>query len=162
MPNSHSKLIQLPRSAALADRQLRILLVDDSPIQQLISSLLLRQLGHLVSIAGDGFEALSLLQLDHPYDLVLMDCQMPLMDGFQATAFIRKMEQITNQRIPIIGISATASADNCFAAGMDDFLAKPLKKLIVQAILGRWIRNKQPGQARSSEAVSHAAAKSSS
>jgi CheY-like chemotaxis protein len=162
MAKSDSKLIQLPRSAAPADRQLRILVVDDSPIQQLMSSLLLRQLGHVVAIAGDGFEALSMLQLDHRYDLILMDCQMPLMNGFQATAFIRKMEQITKRRLPIIGISATASAENCFASGMDDFLAKPLKKLIVQAVLGRWIRNKQPAPVRSIEAQSHTAGKSSS
>lgn len=67
---------------------------------------------------------------------------MPLMDGFQATRFIRELERVTDQQIAIIGVSSAASAEECFTAGMDDFLNKPTNKLILKAVLGRWIREK--------------------
>jgi CheY-like chemotaxis protein len=73
----------------------------------------------------------------------MMDCQMPLMDGFQATRFIRELERVTGQHTAIIGISAFASAEACFIAGMDDFLSKPLNKLLLKVVLGRWIREKK-------------------
>jgi CheY-like chemotaxis protein len=125
------------------EHQLHILLVEDNPVQQMFVAQLLKRLGHQISVANDGFEVLSTVHRDRCYDVILMDCQMPLMDGLQATRFIRKMERTICQRIPIIGMSAAASPDQCFEAGMDDFLSKPLNKPLVQAVLGRWIREKK-------------------
>jgi CheY-like chemotaxis protein len=127
-------------------QQLSVLLVEDSVFQQVLIAHMLKQLGHEVSVANDGFEALSAIQLNRCYDVILMDCRMPLMDGFLATKFIREAEQITGQRIAIIGISADTSPEACFVAGMDDFLSKPLNKLILKATLGRWIRKKYLGR----------------
>jgi rare lipoprotein A len=120
--------------------QLRVLLVEDGPVQQMAISHLLKHLGHNVTVAGDGFQALAEVQRDNCYDVILMDCRMPLMDGFQATRLIRQAERITGQQTAIIGIGAASSPDECFMAGMDDFLSKPLNKMLVKEVLGRWIR----------------------
>lgn len=122
--------------------QLRILIVEDNPVQQLLTGNLLKELGHSIRIVGNGFAALSAVQQDSYYDVILMDCQMPLMDGFQATRFIRQIEHARGEQTAIIGMSANPTAEECFKVGMDDFLGKPLKRLILKAILGRSIRNK--------------------
>lgn len=132
--------IQLKEQSTQECDSLRVLLVDDSPLQQMWLSHVLRQHGHVVTVASDGFGALSAIELDRRYDVIVMDCQMPLMDGFQATRFIRKKEQITGRRIAIIGISATASEEECCSAGMDAFLAKPLNQSNLQATLRRAMR----------------------
>lgn len=97
----------------------------------------LRQQGHVVQVTSDGFGALSELELDGSYDVVMMDCQMKMMDGFQATKFIRSKEKITGKRIAIIGISATASQEECLSSGMDEFMSKPLNRLNISASLQR-------------------------
>lgn len=135
--------VQSKGSPTQNEHQLRVLLVEDSPLQQKAIVHVLQQLGHTVNLANDGFEALSAVQMDSCYDVILMDCEMPLMNGFQSTRFIRELQRITGQQTGIIGISASASADECFMAGMDDFLSKPLNKLILRAVLGRWIRKKK-------------------
>lgn len=140
MANALLGNIQLKGKSTNESDSLRVLLVEDSPLQQLWVSHILKQHGHAVSVASDGFGALSAIELDRRYDVILMDCQMPLMDGFQATKFIREKEQITGRRIAIIGISATATPEQCAMAGMDAFLAKPLNQLNLQATLKRAIR----------------------
>lgn len=127
------------------DQALRVLLVDDSYLQQRTLELLLLQLGHSVTAVSDGCEALAAILQDRSYDVVLMDCQMPYMDGFQATRVMRKIEDKTGQRLGIVGISATASRTKCFTAGMDDFLPKPIGKPMLKAVLGRWSRSKLAG-----------------
>jgi len=121
---------------------LHVLLAENNPFQQLMISHLLKQLGHTVTISGDGFETLSTIQRDRCYDVLLISCHLPLMDGIAATKFIRSSEQASGGHLPIIGISATASPDICFNAGMDDFIRKPVQKLLLKAILGRWLREK--------------------
>jgi len=121
---------------------LHVLLAENNPFQQLMISHLLKQLGHTVTISGDGFETLSNIQRDRCYDVLLISCHLPLMDGIAATKFIRSSEQTSGGHLPIIGISATASPDICFNAGMDDFIRKPVQKLLLKAILGRWLREK--------------------
>jgi rare lipoprotein A len=129
---------------AIHDRhQLRVLLVEDNPIQQMAIAHLLKHLGHAVSVAGDGFEALSAVQRESCYDIILMDCHMPLMDGFEAARLIREAERITGQQTAIIGISADDSPDKCFMAGMDDFVSKPLHKVLLKAVLEQWTREKR-------------------
>ncbi|MDZ4834225.1 MAG: response regulator [Candidatus Melainabacteria bacterium] len=133
-------------------QQLRILLVEDNPLQQHLTARLLRQLGHAVTTANDGFEALSVIQQCR-IDVVIMDCQMPLMDGFEATRLIKELSVRKNKKIAIIGVSVSEAADDCFKAGMDDFLRKPLNKQILKAILSRWIRDKEEKAQRISSEV---------
>jgi signal transduction histidine kinase/CheY-like chemotaxis protein len=111
---------------------LRILLAEDNPVNQKIAALILQKRGHSVVIAGDGEEAVTILESsqEHPFDLVLMDVQMPKMDGFEATTVIRKREKNTPAHIPIIALTAHAmkgDRETCLNAGMDAYVPKPLK-----------------------------------
>jgi two-component system, sensor histidine kinase and response regulator len=109
-------------------RRLHILLAEDSRINQAIASRILKKLGHTLEIANNGNEALSLLALK-PFDLVLMDVQMPEMDGLSATASIRERESSTQTHIPIIAMTAHAmrgDRERCMDAGMDGYVSKPI------------------------------------
>jgi PAS domain S-box-containing protein len=112
----------------------RILLAEDHPISQELATTLLRKAGYHCDAVADGRQALEAV-LGQPYDLVLMDCQMPVMDGFTATQAIRQAEQTgqvkrgSKGRLPIIALTANAiqgDRERCFDAGMDDYLTKPL------------------------------------
>jgi len=110
------------------ERSLQILLVEDSPVNQMVATHLLRKQGHQVVLAGNGREALQVLD-NSPVDLVLMDLQMPEMDGLEATAAIRAREQGTNRHLPIVALTAQAlpeDRENCLRAGMDGYLTKPV------------------------------------
>lgn len=121
---------------------LKILLAEDSMLQQSLISLLLKRLGHNVTVVGDGFEAVTSARI-HDFDVILMDCQMPLMNGLEATRFIRSIYATSKgkQEVTIVGVSASYSPEDCFEAGMDYFLRKPLKMPILQAVLGGLKRN---------------------
>lgn len=117
-------------SSVTADgRRYRILLAEDNPVNQLLAVRLLEKAGHAVTVAGNGHQALA--ELEHaPFDLILMDVQMPEMDGFEATAAIRLRERTTGRHIPIVALTAHAmkgDRERCLEAGMDDYLTKPLK-----------------------------------
>jgi two-component system sensor histidine kinase/response regulator len=108
----------------------RVLLVEDSPINQYIAAEMLRKIGLEVSLAANGAEAVDLVR-ENSYDLVLMDCHMPQMDGFAATRHIRAWEGIAAERppLPIVALTANATAGDreaCLAAGMSDYLSKPI------------------------------------
>jgi two-component system sensor histidine kinase/response regulator len=112
--------------------------VEDNEVNQKVAIGLLEQLGYTADIAGDGLVALDALDR-RAYDAVLMDCQMPRMDGYQATTAIRRREGADH--IPIIAMTASAMAsdrDHCLAAGMDDHLAKPVRRDSLAAALSRW------------------------
>ena len=99
---------------------------------------LLEKLGCTVDSAADGREALAAVT-KHDYDLVLMDCQMPVMDGFEATAQIRGLDGAA-QRVPIVALTANALAGDrqrCLAAGMDDYLTKPIRRAQLEALVRR-------------------------
>jgi signal transduction histidine kinase/CheY-like chemotaxis protein/HPt (histidine-containing phosphotransfer) domain-containing protein len=119
----------------------RILLAEDNMVNQEVVRLMLESLGCQTDVAEDGREALQALSAQH-YDLVLMDCQMPNLDGFEATAEIRKKEQVMGgRRLSIIALTANAMAgdrERCLAAGMDDYLKKPLRKDELRAAIRRW------------------------
>jgi PAS domain S-box-containing protein len=112
---------------AAACGPLRVLLVEDNPANQKLATYILQDRGHLVEIAGDGQEALGLIEQNR-YDVILMDVQMPGMNGLEATAAIRKREA-GGGRMPIIAMTAHAMKDDrdrCLAAGMDGYLSKPV------------------------------------
>ena len=118
----------------------RVLVVEDNVVNQMVAKGTLSHLGYQVSMASDGQAAIALLSTEH-FDLVLMDCQMPGMDGFEATRYIRTAEN-GGQHIPIIGLTAHASADAreaCLSSGMDDFISKPYTSDVLAPVLLRWV-----------------------
>jgi two-component system sensor histidine kinase/response regulator len=107
----------------------RVLLVEDNAVNQTLAVRLLEKRGHVVSVAGDGRAALAALEKE-TFDIVLMDVQMPLMDGFEATAAIREKEKVSGGHIPIIAMTAHAlkgDLDRCLSAGMDGYVSKPIQ-----------------------------------
>ncbi|MES2800927.1 MAG: ATP-binding protein [Bdellovibrionota bacterium] len=121
----------------------RILIVEDNPINQKIAIKLVEKMGCRADAVGNGREALDALARI-PYDLVLMDCQMPEMDGFEATQKIRKSEKASSKkRIPIVALTASAmGADQqqCLDVGMDDYLTKPVDFQKVWFVLEKWLK----------------------
>jgi CheY-like chemotaxis protein len=111
-------------------RKLRILLAEDNKINQLIASRLLGKRGHTVVIVGNGREALAALDGPGDFDLVLMDVEMPDMDGFEATGIIRARDKSSGTHLPIIAMTAHAmkgDEERCLAAGMDGYVSKPIQ-----------------------------------
>lgn len=107
----------------------RILLAEDNTVNQIITKTMLQKYGHRVDVAANGFEALDALR-DAPYNLILMDCQMPEMDGFEATRIIRRSLEASFRSIPIIAMTANAMSGDrelCLTAGMTDYVTKPIK-----------------------------------
>ncbi len=125
---------------------LRILLAEDNPVNARLASRLLEKSGVLVELARDGKQAVEAWQ-NNTFDLVLMDVQMPVMDGFEATALIRKGELETGDHIPIIALTAHALdgyRDQCLENGMDDFLSKPLNPRVLRECLVLWSPQEEP------------------
>ena len=111
------------------DRTLRILLAEDSLVNQKLTVAMLRKRGHEVAVANDGVEAVRAAQ-EQPFDLILMDIQMPEMDGYGATAAIRAREQALGLHTPIIALTAhamTGDRERCLQAGMDEYITKPVR-----------------------------------
>ncbi len=127
----------------------RLLLVEDDPFNQEIAQLLIADAGLAADIAGDGEEALAMLAR-HPYPLVLMDMQMPNMNGLDATRAMRKTEN--GRTVPIIAMTANAFIEdrqNCLAAGMNDFISKPIPPADLHSTMLRWLREAgHPARAR--------------
>jgi PAS domain S-box-containing protein len=120
-----------------AEHPPRILLVEDNAINQLVTASMLESEGFVVILAGDGVDALTLLRHES-FDAILMDVQMPLMDGLAATRAIRQQERETGKHVPIIALTANVFAADraaCMAAGMDDFLAKPISFADLERVL---------------------------
>ncbi|GAA3590779.1 hypothetical protein GCM10022223_01610 [Kineosporia mesophila] len=129
-----------PEPESPARESFRLLLVEDNDINQTVALGILSQLGYRVDVAGHGEQALTMSE-QNDYDAILMDCQMPVMDGYTATVELRKRP--ATRTVPIIAMTAaTFAADRqrCFDSGMDDFIAKPVRSATLQATLNRWLR----------------------
>ncbi|HGJ9072807.1 TPA: ATP-binding protein [Pseudomonas aeruginosa] len=116
-----------------------ILLVEDNPVNQTVIEAMLRSLGYHVTLVADGIQAVRSAERQR-YDAILMDCRLPVLDGYSATREIRAQEN--GRRVPIIALTANAlqgDRENCLQAGMNDYLAKPFKRAELQRILQRWI-----------------------
>jgi CheY-like chemotaxis protein/HPt (histidine-containing phosphotransfer) domain-containing protein len=122
-----------------------VLLVEDNEMNQLVASKMLTRLGYRFEIAGNGMEAVAAVQ-GQRYDAVLMDCQMPEMDGYEATVEIRRREA-GGPRLPIIAMTAAAmdgDRERCLEAGMDDYITKPVRSDAVAEVLERWVASPAP------------------
>jgi len=118
----------------------RVLVVEDNVVNQRVAVRLLEKLGCRVDVAANGLEAVALLT-ELAYDAVFMDCQMPEMDGFQATAIVRQREGSSGHHVPIIAMTANAmqgDRERCLAAGMDDYLSKPVTFEALAAVARKW------------------------
>jgi two-component system sensor histidine kinase/response regulator len=119
----------------------RVLLAEDNEVNQMVAVRMLQRLGLRADVAANGLEAVEAVARI-PYDLVLMDCLMPEMDGYAATRAIREMEKPGGVRIPIVAMTAnalTGDREKCLAAGMDDYIPKPVTKRALEEAIARWL-----------------------
>jgi CheY-like chemotaxis protein len=121
----------------------RVLLVEDNPINQMVAQKMLEKVGLKAVLANNGVEALKALQ-EQSFDLVLMDCQMPEMDGFDATREIRNLDIRTlyDQHLPVIAMTANVMSgdrERCLEVGMDDYIGKPVQRDHLEAVLRKWL-----------------------
>ena len=135
----------------------RILVADDSTTNQRVALVILRKLGYLADGVANGIEAVNALQTI-PYDLVLMDCQMPGMDGYETTKLIRKAKsKVLNHNIPIVAMTAHTTKkdrERCLKAGMNEHLGKPVEPDRLEEVLARWLTGQTGATAKKSPAGS--------
>ena len=129
---------------------LQILLTEDNPVNQTVATRTLQKMGHSVVVANNGKEALSLIAT-RAFDVVLMDVQMPEMDGLTATRIIREQEKTSGHHLPIIAMTAHAmkgDQEQCLAAGMDDYISKPINSDDLRDVILRTVRRTHSANSR--------------
>ncbi len=140
--DTRQELITRHRIQSIKNEGYCLLLVEDHPINQQVARGMLKKLGYKTDLAPDGEKAIKALETK-TYDLVFMDCQMPVMDGYKATEAIRNTNSsVLNPKIPIIAMTANAMAgdrDKCLDAGMNDYIPKPIRPEMLSAVLEKWI-----------------------
>lgn len=143
-------LEKLPQQSHISQihKNKKILLVEDIAFNQEVALMLLQEMGLSADVANNGEEAVNKikdgLNSSEPYDVILMDCQMPIMDGFDATRAIRKLEAFTSHKTNIIAMTANAmnsDKEKCLESGMDDYLSKPVDEAQLQQTLARWLKD---------------------
>lgn len=140
---NHSKIL-----TPLREGKVKVLLAEDNLMNQKVATRVLEKMGCEVQIAQNGKEAIAMWKQSN-YDLIVMDCHMPLVDGYEATIEIRKLEQkiqtqekSKKKRTPILALTADAQVGNrkrCLASGMDEYLTKPINVAALRQILEKWI-----------------------
>jgi CheY-like chemotaxis protein len=139
-----SKSVETPSASEPAPDARRVLVAEDNLINQKVIARILKKMGYVVSVADHGGEALKLLEAES-YDVILMDCQMPIMDGFATTRAVRELASPMAE-VPIIALTANAmegDRERCLAAGMDDYLAKPVRPDVLERTLASWCEKKR-------------------
>ncbi len=127
--------------AAIRSLGARVLLAEDNPVNEALACAMLGRLGVEVTVARNGPEVVALATATD-FNLILMDCQMPVLDGFQATAALRSDPAAACRQVPIVALTAnalTGDRERCLAAGMDDYLAKPYTRVELESLLARWL-----------------------
>lgn len=135
----------------------KILVAEDSDVNQKVVRLVLEKLGCNVTVAGDGAEAILKLEAEGPFDLIFMDCQMPILNGFEATRQIRQLEKLEHRDSKIVALTAFATTNDqmaCFDAGMDDFITKPITAKQLARSIVKWAR-KPKSDDESPELLNH-------
>jgi len=121
-----------------------VLLVEDNPVNQIVAKKMLEKFGLSFEVANNGEEALARLNQPHEFDLVLMDCQMPVLDGYAATQALRKEEESNGRkRLAVIAMTANAmegDREKCLSAGMDDYVSKPVNQQALKSTLAKWLK----------------------
>ena len=148
-PGQRAAMPAVMQAADVPDRRLRVLLAEDNAVNQRLAASLLERRGHKVTIANNGREAVDAVR-QHAFDVVLMDVQMPEMGGFEATAEIRALEADRDVRLPIIAMTAHAmkgDRERCLAAGMDEYLTKPLDPRQLCVVVERMVEGRAPAPA---------------
>jgi signal transduction histidine kinase/CheY-like chemotaxis protein len=140
-----------PRQAGSQQRKMaaRVLIADDNVVNQKIAARMLEKLGCRVDIVANGYEAINAIA-NRSYDVLFMDCEMPEMDGFAATAAIRMHESQDERRLPIIAMTANTmpgDRERCLAAGMDDYIGKPVQRDDLLAVMQQWTQQADEGVA---------------
>jgi len=141
----------------------KILLVEDNLVNQKVARGLLKKIGLTADIAGNGQIALDKIA-ETKYDIVLMDCQMPVMSGYEATKAIRSNEKNTNKHLTIVAMTANAmegDKEKCFASGMDDYLPKPVKLDHLKDVLDKWLKLNKENQLSEEQDMGEQAVKKS-
>jgi CheY-like chemotaxis protein len=134
---------ELPRGPAPEQAPLNILLAEVGVVNQKVATRILERSGHTVTIVTNGAEAVAALRADHAFDLVLMDVQMPEMDGLTATTLVREFEQTVGRHTPIVAMTAHAmkgDRERCLAAGMDGYVTKPIRGQELEAAIDEVMR----------------------
>jgi CheY-like chemotaxis protein len=116
----------------------RILMAEDNAVNQKVGKLILQRSGFHIDLAVDGVEALE-AHKKHPYDLILMDCQMPVMDGFEASREIRRLNLPQPAIIAVTANALVGERERCLNAGMDDYLSKPFQAEQLVALVTKWV-----------------------
>ncbi|MDB5103629.1 MAG: multi-sensor Hybrid histidine kinase [Fibrobacteres bacterium] len=125
-------------SGVAANNPFRILVCEDNPMNQKVIRLMLEYLGYSSDLARNGEEALATLAMN-PYDLIFMDCQMPVMDGYEATRRIRASASLSaNVVIAMTAHAMMGDREKCLAAGMDDYISKPIARDLLETLLVKW------------------------
>src|SRR5579884_515092 len=141
MPDD-STLDQQPTVTHNHQQPLRILMAEDNPINQRVGKLILQRAGFTIDLVADGNEAIEAHRA-HPYDLILMDCQMPSVDGFEASRQIRQLAQPQPVIIAVTANALVGERERCLNAGMDDYLSKPFQAEQLVAVVKKWVANRR-------------------
>lgn len=124
-----------------AVRKPRIFVVEDNKVNQMVAQRLLNNLGCQVDVANDGVEAIEILGRTNDYDIIFMDCHMPIMDGFETAKMVRQKGCIS-RNVPIVALTAATAegeVEKCITAGMDDYISKPVTRGILHRALDEWV-----------------------
>ncbi len=146
-PDAAPKTRENSTGELASEEPLRILMAEDNPINQRVGKLILQRAGFDIDLVGDGNEALE-AHRSNPYHLILMDCQMPTMDGFEASRQIRSLDQAQPIIVAVTANALVGERERCLEAGMDDYLSKPFQAEQLVALVKKWVAARRGSDGR--------------